>query len=454
MDHWDKALIQACDRGQVEEVRWLLTNPVNVDDQDEKGRTALMAAVQQNNAIMVELLLNKGFSPNVRDCNKLTPFLYAGANGLHHLLEILLQHGADTTSTNRFGGTALLPSSERGFMRTVEVCLDHGLYVNHVNDLGWSALQEAVILGDGGILYRDVISALIEAGADTKAKDNLGVSLQEHAGKRGQTKVAAMLRGEIAPVPALIKEAKFAARKGNYAAALTALEKTEISLPADEYSYYRGYFLTLLGQEEEAIASFAGRTAANSEFYFYIANCYRRLRQPAEALDAFEQGIAAGEQPFFFRYHKSNYLRELGRHEEAIQEMDKLLSIEPERYDYSFHKANSLRSLGKHLEAAQEMDSAIRHDPGNPLYQYHKGQSLLLAAKPEEALACLHNALEKAIKADYYAELGKCWLALNKKQGAINALEKALELENDHPDAKQCLIKARANTSETEEGKK
>ena len=110
----------------------------------------------------------------------LSPYLCAGANGFNEIFKLAIASGADRNSVNRFGGTPLLPASEKGFLRTVRVCLAAGIPVDRANDLGWSALLEAVILGDGGRLYGDVIEALVEAGADQHLKDRDGKSSLEH----------------------------------------------------------------------------------------------------------------------------------------------------------------------------------------------------------------------------------------------------------------------------------
>ncbi|RDI16483.1 ankyrin repeat protein [Rhodococcus sp. AG1013] len=61
-------------------------------------------------------------------------------------------------STNRFGGTALIPASEYGHVETVRTLIRAGVPVNHVNDPGWTALHEAIVYGDGSARYLDVVS--------------------------------------------------------------------------------------------------------------------------------------------------------------------------------------------------------------------------------------------------------------------------------------------------------
>jgi ankyrin repeat protein len=65
--------------------------------------------------------------------------------------------------------------------------------VDHVNSLGWTALLEAVILGDGGPVHQEIVKLLLSGGADTEKADNGGVTPLAHAKSRGFTEIAKML---------------------------------------------------------------------------------------------------------------------------------------------------------------------------------------------------------------------------------------------------------------------
>jgi ankyrin repeat protein len=65
--------------------------------------------------------------------------------------------------------------------------------VNHVNDLGWTALLEAVILGDGSGRYQQIVRVLLGAGADPSIADKNGVTALEHARSKGYGEIAQML---------------------------------------------------------------------------------------------------------------------------------------------------------------------------------------------------------------------------------------------------------------------
>lgn len=72
--------------------------------------------------------------------------------------------------------------------------LQADIAVDHVNNLGWTALLEAIILGDCGPRHTEVVRLLVEAGADVNLADGGGVTPLEHARQRGCTRVAEVLQ--------------------------------------------------------------------------------------------------------------------------------------------------------------------------------------------------------------------------------------------------------------------
>jgi len=120
--------------------------------------------------------------------------LLAGARGHTEIVRSALAAGADLKSTNRYGGTALIPACHHGHVDTVRLLLGTRIDVDHVNDLGWTALLEAVILGDGGARHTEIVRLLIAHGARLDLADRQGVTPLSHAQQRGQAAIAALLR--------------------------------------------------------------------------------------------------------------------------------------------------------------------------------------------------------------------------------------------------------------------
>ena len=124
----------------------------------------------------------------------------AGVVGLVDLVDaagqdppVAHQHGADLKSTNRYGGTALIPACERGHVEVVKTLLQAGVDPNHVNKLGWTGLLEAILLSDGGPRHQEIVRLLIDAGADVNLADADSVSPLAHARQRGQGGIERLL---------------------------------------------------------------------------------------------------------------------------------------------------------------------------------------------------------------------------------------------------------------------
>lgn len=172
----------------------LLSQGADPEARDSSGATPLLVATQRNNVAAALALIAAGADVNAKDAQSDSPYLYAGARGHRQILEATLAHGADLGSVNRFGGTALIPAAERGHVQTVRRLIAAGVEVDHVNRLGWTALLEAVILGDGGVAHQQIVEALLDASADPNLADAEGVTPLQHAERRGQTQVAALLK--------------------------------------------------------------------------------------------------------------------------------------------------------------------------------------------------------------------------------------------------------------------
>ena len=67
--------------------------------------------------------------------------------------------------TSPYEGTALIAAAHLGHHEVVRRLLRAGAPMDHVNNLGWTALMEAVVLGDGGPDYVGTVAALLDAGA-------------------------------------------------------------------------------------------------------------------------------------------------------------------------------------------------------------------------------------------------------------------------------------------------
>ena len=76
-------------------------------------------------------------------------------------------------ATSRYDGTALIAAAHLGHDGVVRQLIAAGAPLDHVNNLHWTALIEAVVLGNGGPRHSGV-RALLAAGASTSLADREG----------------------------------------------------------------------------------------------------------------------------------------------------------------------------------------------------------------------------------------------------------------------------------------
>ena len=190
----DRLLAAATD-GDADGVALALRSEADIEVRDGNERTALLLAATNDRVPSPGCSSRSGADPDALDDRHDTPWLVTGVTGSVAMLEALLPADPDLTIRNRFGGISVIPASERGHVDYVRRVVQTDIDVNHVNDLGWTALLEAVILGDGSAPYQEIVRILLDAGADPAIADGDGVTALEHATSSGQDEVARILRG-------------------------------------------------------------------------------------------------------------------------------------------------------------------------------------------------------------------------------------------------------------------
>jgi tRNA(Arg) A34 adenosine deaminase TadA len=196
----EPALIDAAERGDVPALTRALDEGARIDTTDLRRRTALLVAVQREHDAAAQLLIRRGADINAQDEIDDSPFLLAGARGRTAVLAEMLcgptggPTRPDYQRLNRYRGTALIPACHYGHVETVRLLLQSArIDVDHVNRLGWTALLEAVILGDGGPAHTEIVHLLLVHRADPNKADAQGVSPLAHARQRRQAAVAALI---------------------------------------------------------------------------------------------------------------------------------------------------------------------------------------------------------------------------------------------------------------------
>lgn len=193
----DERLLRAAAAGDVAEVRAALESGADVEASDDTDATPLVLAAYGNHVDVAQALVDAGADVNHKDRTEQSAYLIATSEvgDDPRLLDLMLRSGARVQAKDSFNGTGLIRAAERGFPRIIGRLLDAGIQVDHVNELGWTALHEAIILGEGAEPHVRVVEQLIDAGADVELPSQRdGVRPIEHAQRRGFATIETLLR--------------------------------------------------------------------------------------------------------------------------------------------------------------------------------------------------------------------------------------------------------------------
>ena len=185
-------------------IRLLLEKGLELEDKDDQGRTALIAACQHDDPDVdnIESLIHHGADVFALDNERQTVLFGSSTRRLAEVAESLIGHGVDVKARNYTGQTALFAASPdvakvlidcgadvnardnkgqtalfravRKWNRSVDtakVLIEHGVAVNARDNTGQTALFTAV---SGYKRSADTAKVLIEGGADVNARDNTG----------------------------------------------------------------------------------------------------------------------------------------------------------------------------------------------------------------------------------------------------------------------------------------
>jgi hypothetical protein len=157
-----------------------------LEARDAHGRTPLHVATFALQRGAVKALLKAGADTAALESGRYDAVTIAAVADDEQTLAILLAHGASAKLvTSRYDGTALIAAAHLGHDGVVRQLIAAGAPLDHVNNLHWTALIEAIVLGDGGVRHQATVEALLRAGASTQLTDRSGQTPLALARARG-----------------------------------------------------------------------------------------------------------------------------------------------------------------------------------------------------------------------------------------------------------------------------
>jgi uncharacterized protein len=184
----------AAHRGDVAAVERLATTPAARERRDAQGRTPLHVATFARQRGAVKALLAAGADTGALESGRYDAVTIAAVADDEETLRILLAGGASAKLvTSRYEGSALIAAAHLGHDGVVRQLIAAGAPLDHVNNLHWTALIEAIVLGDGGPRHQATLRALLDAGASTQLADRAGRRPLQLARELGYTTMVQML---------------------------------------------------------------------------------------------------------------------------------------------------------------------------------------------------------------------------------------------------------------------
>jgi ankyrin repeat protein len=180
--------------GNIAEIERLVAAGANRELRDGNGRTPLHVAAYRRQHDAARMLMKRGANPNALDAQRYDIVTIAAVADDVPMLTVALEGGASARNvTSPYDGTALIAAAHLGHDEVVKVLIAAGAPLDHVNNLRWTAVIEAIVLGDGGKRHVETLRALIAAGANPDLADGRGTTPLALARGRGYGEMVKIL---------------------------------------------------------------------------------------------------------------------------------------------------------------------------------------------------------------------------------------------------------------------
>ncbi len=222
-------LINAAKESDIEKIKELIKQDIDINTCDSRGYTAMLWAAQKGNIDIVNLLIKNGANIEAKHeaSRGYTPLIVAAINNHIEVAKMLIEHGANINSKNNNGNTALSVANEKGHteivelleqtniytekalleaakngnFKTVKLLINKGVNINAKYNNGWVSNYNIAKNNNGMTAlmwasnngHTEIAKMLIDAGADVNAKDNDGDTALMRASEKGHTEVAKLL---------------------------------------------------------------------------------------------------------------------------------------------------------------------------------------------------------------------------------------------------------------------
>jgi|GEM_PF-1030611 len=184
-----REFLSAVSRGDLYYVNKLINSDKNIiNSQDDKGMTALMIAVTEDQEEIVNALLELRADPNIKSNTGKTALMYAVAKGQTYIVKQLLKSKADPYIKSISGDSALTIAVSSQNVNMVKVLLEAGVDPNILNNFNDSVLMLAVRSEND-----EIARLLLDNKANPDLKKLYGKTPLAYAAYRGMYEMVKLL---------------------------------------------------------------------------------------------------------------------------------------------------------------------------------------------------------------------------------------------------------------------
>lgn len=157
--------------------------------------TALMKAVQNNDAAAVKKLIAQGVNVSELDANQDSPLIMAAYKGYTDIVKLLLDAEADVAAVDPgMKATALHAAAYAGHADAARLLIEHKIDIDKQGPYnGYTALHDAIWQNN-----IETAEVLINAGANLSLKSHSGETPLDFAKSKRHIQIAALIERKIA----------------------------------------------------------------------------------------------------------------------------------------------------------------------------------------------------------------------------------------------------------------
>lgn len=206
------------------------------------------------------------------------------------------------------------------------------------------------------------------------------------------------------------------------------------------------------GQAEEALAHFRQAIERKPDYHeaqYAVAVALAEGGRNNEAITAFERYLVMAPGNAEAHYNLATTLLATGRPGEAIPHLEETLRLQPNFAEAAFNLAGILMANGRLEEALPHYERALASRPDLPGAHANLGHLLVQLDRINQAIQHLQLAQQQSPgDADLHNSLGVALSRAGRRSDAARHFERAIELQPNHPQAKQNLHELTATPSD------